>query len=178
MAILCSRVGISGQKWVKVSFYDAYPENTGGLMFQGTVALSLDAKGRIAIPARHRDALVPGGAPLVITAHPHRCLLVYPQAVWAPIREKVATMPGLDPVTAALKRLLVGYAQEEELDAAGRVLVAPSLRQWATLEKQLWLVGVGSHYELWSDAGWQQQQAAMLALDSGALPAGFESLAL
>ena len=147
-------------------------------MFQGAVALSLDAKGRMAIPARHRDALVPDGAPLVITAHPHRCLLVYPQNAWEPISQQIAAMPGLDPRTAALKRLLVGFAQTESLDAAGRALVAPSLRQWAALEKSLWLVGQGSHFELWSDAGWQKQQAAMLALDGDALPPGFESLAL
>ncbi len=147
-------------------------------MFQGAAALSLDAKGRIAIPARHRDALVPDGAPLVITAHPHRCLLVYPQAAWAPISEEIGRMPGLDQRTATLKRLLIGFAQVEELDSAGRVLVAPSLRQWASLDKQLWLVGQGSHFELWSDAGWTKQQEAMLALDGETLPAGFESLSL
>lgn len=147
-------------------------------MFQGAAALSLDAKGRIAIPSRHRDALVPDGAPLVITAHPHRCLLVYPLAAWEPISQQIAAMPGLDARTATLKRLLVGFAQSEDLDAAGRVLVAPSLRQWAELDKQLWLVGQGSHFELWSDAGWQKQQAAMLSLGEDALPPGFESLAL
>ena len=147
-------------------------------MFQGAAALSLDAKGRLAIPARHRDALVPDGAPLVVTAHPHKCLLVYPQAVWEPIRAQVAAMPGLDPAAAALKRLLIGFAQEEELDGAGRVLIAPSSRQWAGLDKQVWLVGQGTHFELWSDAGWQKQQEAMLALSGIALPAGFESLAL
>ncbi|BAL26019.1 MAG TPA: division/cell wall cluster transcriptional repressor MraZ [Aromatoleum sp.] len=147
-------------------------------MFQGASALSLDAKGRLAVPARHRDALVPDGAPLVITAHPHKCLLVYPKTAWDPIRDKVSAMPGLDMQTAGLKRLLIGYAQEEELDSAGRVLIAPTSRQWAGLEKQVWLVGQGTHFELWSDAGWQKQQEAMLALASGPLPAGFESLAL
>lgn len=147
-------------------------------MFQGASALSLDAKGRLAVPARHRDALVPDGAPLVITAHLHKCLLVYPKAVWDPIRDKVAAMPGLDPQGGALKRLLIGYAQEEELDSAGRVLIAPAARKWAGLEKQVWLVGQGSHFELWSDAGWEQQQEAMLALAGGPLPAGFESLSL
>ena len=147
-------------------------------MFQGASALSLDAKGRLAIPARHRDALVPDGAPLVITAHPHKCLLVYPKTAWDPIRDKVSAMPGLDMQAAYLKRLLIGYAQEEDLDAAGRVLIAPTSRQWAGLEKQVWLVGQGTHFELWSDAGWQKQQEAMLALASGPLPAGFESLAL
>ncbi len=147
-------------------------------MFQGATALSLDAKGRIAIPTRHRDALVPEGAPLVITAHPHRCLLVYPQLAWEPLSKTISSMPGLDQRTATIKRLFLGFAQTEELDSAGRVLVAPSLRQWAGLDKQLWLVGQGSHFELWSDAGWQAQQAAMLELDIDALPAGFESLAL
>lgn len=147
-------------------------------MFQGAVALSLDAKGRVAIPARHRDALVPDGAPLVLTAHPHRCLLVYPEAAWAPISQQITAMPGLDPRTASLKRLLVGFAQSEVLDGTGRVLIAASLRQWAGLEKQIWLVGQGSHFELWSDAGWQEQQLAMQALDGASLPAGFESLAL
>lgn len=147
-------------------------------MFQGAAALSVDAKGRIAIPARHRDALVPDGAPLVVTAHPHRCLLVYPQHAWEPISRQIAAMPGLDPRTATLKRLLVGFAQSEQLDSAGRVLLAPSLRQWATLDKQVWLVGQGSHFELWSDAGWMAQQEAMQSLDGDALPPGFESLAL
>ncbi len=147
-------------------------------MFQGAAALSVDAKGRIAVPARHREALVPDGAPLVITAHPHRCLLVYPQHAWEPISRQIAAMPGLDPRTATLKRLLVGFAQSETLDAAGRTVIAPSLRQWAGLEKQVWLVGQGSHFELWSDAGWQAQQEAMQSLEGDGLPPGFESLAL
>ena len=147
-------------------------------MFQGAAALNLDAKGRLAVPARHRDALTPDGAPLVITAHPHRCLLVYPEPAWIPIRDQVLAAPSLDPRSAAYKRLLVGYAQTEEPDSAGRVLISPTLRKYASLEKQVWLVGQGSHFELWSDAGWLAQQEAMLAaLDEG-LPPGLETLAL
>lgn len=147
-------------------------------MFQGAVALSLDAKGRIAIPSRYRDALVLGHGLLVLTAHPHGCLLVYPVPAWVPIRDQVLAVPGLDPRAAMLKRLLVGFAQEESLDAAGRVLIAASLRKFAQLEKQVWLVGQGSHFELWSDAGWQKQQEAMMALATTGLPPGFENLAL
>ena len=147
-------------------------------MFQGAAALSLDAKGRLAIPARHRDALAVENGQVVLTAHPHGCLLVYPVPAWTPIRDKVLAAPSLDPLSAQLKRLLVGFAQEEALDAAGRVLIAPSLRQFARLEKQVWLVGQGSHFELWSDVGWQKQQEAMLALANTGLPPGFESLAL
>lgn len=147
-------------------------------MFQGAVALNLDAKGRLAIPARHRDALAVENGQVVLTAHPHGCCLVYPVPAWVPIRDQVLAAPGLDPHSAMLKRLLVGFAQEEALDAAGRVLVAPSLRKFARLEKQVWLVGQGTHFELWSDEGWEKQQQAMLALVSTGLPPGFESLAL
>lgn len=147
-------------------------------MFQGAAALSLDAKGRLAIPAKHRDALAVQDGQVVITAHPHRCLLVYPVPAWIPIRDQVLAAPSLDAKAAMLKRLLVGYAQDESLDAAGRVLIAPSLRQFAQLEKQVWLVGQGSHFELWSDVRWQEQQEKMLALATEGLPPGFESLAL
>jgi MraZ protein len=91
----------------------------------------------------------------------------------------VLAAPGLDPRSAALKRLLVGNARDEEMDSTGRVLIAPELRDWAKLEKQVWLVGQGDHFELWSDEGWKRQQAEMLALfSSSALPAGLEDLTL
>jgi len=147
-------------------------------MFEGALEISLDAKGRLAIPARHRDALTPDGAPLVITAHPQRCLLIYPEKAWVPIRDQVLAAPSFDPRTAAYKRLLVGYAQSDALDGAGRVLVAPTLRKFAELEKQVWMVGQGTHFELWSDAGWQKQQDDMLALLGQGMPSGLESLAL
>ena len=147
-------------------------------MFQGAVALNLDAKGRLAIPARHRDALAVDNGQVVLTAHPHGCCLVYPVPDWNPIRDHVLRAPSLDPQAAMLKRLLVGFAQEETLDAAGRVLVASSLRKFAALEKQVWLVGQGTHFEIWSDAGWQQQQEVFLGMGDQSLPPGLEDLAL
>ena len=147
-------------------------------MFQGATALSLDAKGRLAIPARHRDALAAAsGGQLVLTAHPHRCLLIYPAAAWEPIRDKVLSASSLNPQSAAIKRLLVGNARDETLDSTGRLLVAPELRQFAQLQKQVWLVGQGSHFEIWSDAGWQKEQDAVFALGDQ-LPPGLEDLAL
>ena len=148
-------------------------------MFQGAAALSLDAKGRLAIPARHRDALAKlAGNALVLTAHPHRCLLLYPAPAWGPIRDKVLAGSSLEQHSALLKRLLVGFARDEEMDAAGRVLIAPELRSFAQLEKQVHLVGQGDHFELWSDAGWQKQQEAIFALGSELLPVGWENLPL
>jgi MraZ protein len=149
-------------------------------MFQGATALNLDAKGRLAIPARHREALAAAAnGTLVLTAHPHRCLLLYPQPAWEPIRDKILKAPSFDPRSAALKRVLVGNARDEEMDAAGRLLVAPELREHAGLEKQVWLVGMGSHFEIWSDAGWKQQnEAALAALSADTPPAGFEEISL
>ena len=148
-------------------------------MFQGSTALSLDAKGRLAIPARHREALVAASAGrLVLTAHPHRCLLLYPEAAWLPIRDKVLAASSLNPQSAAIKRLLVGNARDEVLDSAGRLLVSPELRQFAQFEKQVWLVGQGTHFEIWSDAGWRQQQEVFLGMGDHSLPPGLEDLAL
>jgi len=148
-------------------------------VFFGAAALNLDAKGRLAIPARHREALgsAADGA-LVLTAHPHRCLLLYPAPAWEPIRDKVLAAPGLEHQSALLKRLLIGFAREEAMDAAGRLLIAPELRQFAQLEKQIWLVGQGNHFEIWSDAGWQKQQEAIFALGDQLLPPGLGDLTL
>jgi MraZ protein len=148
-------------------------------MFQGAAALSLDAKGRLAIPARHREALAAAAnGQLVLTAHPHRCLLLYPLTEWEPIRSKVLAASSFNPQSAAIKRLLVGNARDEAMDSAGRLLIAPELRQFAQLEKQVWLVGQGSHFEIWSDAGWQNQLDTIVAMGDQALPPDLEDLAL
>ena len=148
-------------------------------MFQGAAALSLDAKGRIAVPARHRETLSSlSGGRLVLTAHPHRCLLVFPEPAWGPKRDELLRASSFEPRAALLKRMLVGFAQDESMDAAGRVLISPALRQYAQLEKQVWLVGQGSHFELWSDAGWQAQMEQMLSIGADLLPPGMESFSL
>ena len=128
-------------------------------MFQGAAALSLDAKGRLSIPARYRDALRRDQGDVVITIHPDHCLLIYPAEAWQPIRDKILAAPGLDRRAQMLKRLFVGNAREETVDGSGRVLIAPELRKWGELDKSVWLVGQGSHFELWSDDRWQAQQA-------------------
>jgi MraZ protein len=148
-------------------------------MFQGAAVLNLDAKGRMAVPSKHRDALAaPGSGRLVVTAHPHRCLLLYPQPAWEPIRAQILAAPSLQIESAMVRRLLVGFAEDVELDAAGRLLLSPALRQYAGLEKEIWLVGQGSHFEIWSDAGWKAQQDAIFALGDKLLPSGLENLAL
>ncbi|MEC5397764.1 division/cell wall cluster transcriptional repressor MraZ [Uliginosibacterium sp. H1] len=150
-------------------------------MFQGAAMLSLDAKGRLGVPARHRDALAATcGGRLVLTAHPHKCLAIYPEPAWTPIRDQLTALPSLgDPRIAQVKRLLVGFAREELVDTAGRVLIAPELRDWAGLEKQVWLVGQGKGFELWSDERWRAQQDELLSqLSTAGMPPGLENLSL
>lgn len=150
------------------------------MFFQGASVLSLDAKGRLGVPARHRDALMNEcGGNLVLTTHPHGCLLVYPAPAWAPIREQILAIPSMNMNAAHLRRLLVGNALDEVMDGSGRVLISADLREWAKLDKQVRLMGLGSHFELWSEAVWQQKQAEAAAqFASGELPPGFENLAL
>lgn len=148
-------------------------------MFEGSVALSLDAKGRLAIPARHREALLSASTEgLVLTAHPHRCLLLYPEPAWRPIRDQILQVSSLEPRAAAIKRVLVGNARTETPDSAGRLLIAPELRDYAGMEKTVYLVGMGSHLEIWSEAGWKAQNTLANEVFSGELPAVFGDLVL
>lgn len=147
-------------------------------MFQGATGLNLDAKGRLAVPTRHREPLQNGdGGKLVLTAHPHKCLLLYPALSWEPIRARIMTFSSFDPQLSLWKRLLVGFAEELELDGAGRLLISPVLRKFAGLEKQVMLVGQGSHFELWSQDAWDQQ-IAEIETEAEKLPPGMENFAL
>lgn len=148
-------------------------------MFLGAATLNLDAKGRLAVPARHREGLTAGtDKTFVLTAHPHHCLLFYPLAAWEPMLEGLLAVSSLDEQAASYRRLLMGYARPETLDAAGRVLIAPQLRQWAELDKEVWLVGQGRHLELWSEAGWQREQQKMVGLSGKPPPPSLQTLVL
>lgn len=148
-------------------------------MFEGATALSLDAKGRLAIPARHRETLLAiSEGNLVLTAHPHRCLLLYPAPAWQPIRDQILKASSLDTRAAAIKRVMVGNARTENPDSAGRLLVAPELREYAQLEKTVYLVGMGSHFEIWSESGWKAQNDLAAQALSGDLPPGLGDLVL
>ena len=147
-------------------------------MFQGATALSLDAKGRLAVPTRHRDVLQSGmGGKQVLTDHPHRCLLLYPAAAWEPIRARIMSFSSFDIQASLWKRLLIGFAEEIELDGSGRLLVSPELRKFAGLEKQAMMVGQGSHFEIWSQEAWEKQ-LDQPATSTDKLPPGMENFAL
>ena len=128
-------------------------------MFQGTSSLSLDAKGRLSIPTRHRDALLQGGTTLTITRHPHGCLMIFPQDAWADFSARIAQVKMSEQV---LKRIFLGNAMDVEMDATARVLVSPELRAAAHITKEVLLMGMGSHLELWDKATYEKQEAEAL----------------
>lgn len=138
-------------------------------MFQGASSLSLDAKGRLSVPTRHRDVLAATAAgQLTITRHPDGCLMVFPRPEWEKFRERVAQMPAS---AQWWKRIFLGNAMDVELDATGRVLVSPELRQAAGIAKDTILLGMGSHFELWDKATYEAQEAQAL---QGAMPDAFK----
>ena len=145
--------------------------DAGAPLFRGVTQLVLDAKGRLAIPAKHRDALAPGGdGRLVLTADPSRCLLLYPLAAWEPIQSRLMALSSFDEKIRGLQRLIVGHADYVELDAAGRILVPPALRRYASLDKHVVLVGQGRKFELWDEGQWQHATAQAITFPADGLP--------
>jgi MraZ protein len=127
------------------------------VVFQGASALALDAKGRIAIPARHRDVLQAlAQGQLTLTKHPDGCLLVFPRPAWEQFRERLS---GLPMSAVPWKRIFLGNAMDATLDAASRLLISPELRVAAGLSKEVMLLGMGSHFELWDAQRYAAQEA-------------------
>jgi MraZ protein len=155
---------------------------SAGAVFRGVTQLALDAKGRLAIPAKHRDALTGGPdnaeRSLIVTADPSRCLLVYPRAAWEPIQTRLMSLSSFNDQIRGLQRLLVGHADEVEMDGVGRILVPPPLRQYASLDHRVVLVGQGNKFELWDDAKWQQQTARAITFPTGGLPPELDGFSL
>ena len=134
-------------------------------MFRGINPINLDAKGRVALPAKYRDRVTDRcDGHMVLTVHPFdRCLLLYPLADWEVIESQVNALPNSTSRQARrLQHLMVGYATELDLDAANRLLLPTMHRDHAELDKRLILVGQGQKFEIWSEARWTSMTEAYL----------------
>lgn len=130
-----------------------------GYVFQGTSALTLDAKGRIAVPSRHRDALMESvKGQLTLTKHPADCLLVLPRPAWLQLRERLMSLPM---EADGWRRIFIGSAVDVDIDAGSRIHVSPELRGNAGLIRDVLLVGMGDHLELWDTARFAAHEAAV-----------------
>jgi MraZ protein len=125
----------------------------------------MDAKGRMSIPARHRDALsLQSEGRVTLTKHPHGCLLLFPRPVWEQHREQIANWPRS---ARAWQRIFLGSACDVDMDSAGRILIAPELRTAVALSRDVMLLGMGSHFEIWDAAKLEESEAQAIA---GGLP--------
>lgn len=129
-------------------------------VFQGASALTLDAKGRIAMPVRHREVLAAMGVDqLTLTKHPEGALMVFPRPAWEGFRDRLAALPMS---MSGWKRVFLGNAIDVDIDATSRVLISPELRAAAGLTRDLMLLGMGSYFELWDAARYAEHEAQVL----------------
>ena len=122
-------------------------------MFMGEYQHSIDAKGRIIIPAKLRDAL---GETFVITRGLENCLFVYPEQEWEQLELKLKELPFTKKDVRAFTRFLLSGAVEVELDKQGRALLPNNLREFANIDKDCVIIGVSSRVEIWSKDNWDQ----------------------
>jgi len=148
-----------------------------GGTFHGATVVTLDAKGRLAIPTRYREALLADAKHLVLTAHPEGCVLLYPPAAWEPVRVQAQSFPSFHPQASWWKRLLLGFEEHVAPDGSGRILLSGALRLHARLERDAMLVGQGHYFELWDSGRWDAKLAQALAGTPSA-PPGMEDFSL
>ena len=136
------------------------------MMFRGVTKVTLDAKGRLAIPTRYREKLTSRcDGQIVVTVDRDYCLLIYPYPDWEEIERKLIRLPSLNKQARRLQRLMVGYATELELDGNGRILISKELREFAGIERQAILIGQGKKFELWDDQAWSEKRDSWLNMD-------------
>ncbi len=132
-------------------------------MFRGQFVHTIDAKGRVSLPARFRESIVANGdARLVLTPAPFDpCLHLYPLADWAELEKKIDSLSRFEPDIVRFRRMYVSAALECELDGGGRVLVSPDCRARAHLGKEVLVAGMGRVIELWSKDLWDRATAPL-----------------
>ena len=133
--------------------------------FRGVSNLSLDAKGRIVLPARYRERLLDiCHSEMIVTIDTEQpCLLIYPLPEWELIEEKIEALPSFNSTTRRIQRLLIGHATEVEVDGNGRMLLSNPLREYAQLGKKVVLIGQGKKFELWDEGIWSQRMESWLS---------------
>ena len=148
------------------------------IVFRGATKVTLDAKGRMAIPTRYRERLAARcDGEIVVTVDRDHCLLIYPLPDWEELERKLVRLPSMHKVARRIVRIMVGYATEVDMDGSGRILVSRELRDFASIEKQAVLIGQGNKFELWDEETWNEKRDAWLGEeDDGDLPADLEAI--
>lgn len=136
-------------------------------MFRGINAITIDSKGRFAVPTRYREAL---GAEVVLTIDTEEtCVLLYPATEWQIIEDKLQSLPSFNASARRIQRLLIGHATDVEIDNSGRVLLSQLLRDYAHIDKKMVMIGQGNKFEIWDEQLWQQRREHWLAEEASLL---------
>lgn len=136
-------------------------------MFRGINAITIDSKGRFAVPTRYREAL---GAEVVLTIDTEEtCVLLYPATEWQIIEDKLQGLPSFNASARRIQRLLIGHATDVEIDNSGRVLLSQLLRDYAHIDKKMVMIGQGNKFEIWDEQLWQQRREQWLAEEASLL---------
>lgn len=146
-------------------------------MLRGFTELSLDTKGRLAIPSRYREHLVKDfGGQLIVTSY-RAILFLYPLPKWEEVERKLVNLPNLDESVNDFIELLTTYATECVLDNQGRILIPQILREKANLEKQVVLIGRLNKFEIWDDQTWKSHDESRQARNAERPPEQSAALA-
>ena len=127
-------------------------------LFKGIHNLSLDSKGRLGIPVKYRDNIIGlvKGAMVITIDTEEKCLLLYPSNFWSKIQDKISKLPSFNKNARRIQRLLVGHAEDIDVDSNGRILISKPLREYASLSKKVILIGQGEKFEIWDQGTWNQ----------------------
>lgn len=156
-------------------------------MFRGINQINLDAKGRMALPSRYRERLLSGcEGRMVVTIDPTNsakepCLLLYPLPEWEVIQAKIDELSSFNPASRKVQRLLVGHAEDVNMDGNGRILLPAALREFCNMDKRIVLIGQGKKFEVWDEATWNASRQSWLeeaVNESDSLPSELDSLSL
>lgn len=122
-------------------------------MFIGEYQHSIDAKGRMAVPAKFRHALKKGA---VVTRGLDGCLFIYTESEWKKLVEKISNLPLSQGKSRAFSRLMLAGAMDVSVDSQGRILIPEYLRSYAGLSKETIVAGLYNRLEIWSRNAWAE----------------------
>ncbi len=128
-------------------------------MFKGIHNINLDSKGRLTIPTKYRNTIddQSDGKLVVTIDSEEKCLLLYPSSIWLEIEKKINSLPSFNKNSRRIQRLLIGHAEEIDLDTTGRILLSKPLRLVAEMSKKVTLIGQGEKFEIWSEEIWNNR---------------------
>lgn len=120
-------------------------------MFYGEYQHTIDPKGRVIVPSKFREDL---GEKFIVTKGLDNCLFVYSSNEWSELESKLKSLPFTDKDVRAFVRFFFAGAAECELDKQGRILIPQNLREYAALEKDIYVIGVSTRVEIWDKSKW------------------------